>query len=65
MLIEDIEEELDPVLDNVLEKNFIKSGSAFKVSNPPKVVEWVVSLVTNVILGLLQMCAESDKLFIQ
>lgn len=45
LVIEDIGEELDPVLDNILEKNFIKSGTSFKVSNWIKEAEWVSSVM--------------------
>lgn len=43
ILIEDIEEELDPILDNVMERNLIKVGTMYKLRFGDKEVDYVES----------------------
>ncbi|KAJ3166591.1 Dynein heavy chain 5, axonemal [Geranomyces variabilis] len=40
LLIEDVEEALDPTLDNILERNLMKAGRSFKVAFGDKELDW-------------------------
>ncbi|CAB1334214.1 unnamed protein product [Coregonus sp. 'balchen'] len=60
LLIEDVGEELDPALDNVLEKNFIKTGSTYKLPNPAYTPE--ISARTSIIDFTVTMRGLEDQL---